>query len=83
MSASFLNIRPLFGLLKPDEALTLERLQASAARRVPLADWHMTKSELFEELEWPSLRCRREVFCMTVFYRLLRIRQPPLSELSL
>ena len=83
-------IRPVFeyaspvwhGSIKADEASALERLQASAARRVLRADWYTPKAVLFEELRWPCLRWRREVIGMTLFYRLLQNQQSPLTELT-
>ena len=84
-------IRPVFvyaspfwhGTVKADEAAAFERLQASAVRRVFLADWYTPKAVLFEELRCPCLRWRREVIRMTLFYRLLQNRQSPLTELTL
>ena len=69
------------GSLREDIALSLERIQASAARRLLRADWFTPKETLLEQLGWPALRWRREISSLTLFHKLLHSRPEPLHEL--
>ena len=51
-------------------AAALERIQASVARTIINADWMTPKDDLLKELNWPSLRWRREITGMTLFHTL-------------
>ena len=66
------------GSLWEEDAMSLERIQASVARSFLQADWFTPKEELFRQLGWPALRWRREITSLTMFHKLLRSR--PLSE---
>ena len=57
--------------LTSEEVLTLERLQASVARRVLRADWFTPKETLFRTLQWPALRWRRTVLSVALLHDLL------------
>ena len=61
--------------------LSLERIQASVARRLLRADWFTPKETLLEQLGWPALRWRREISSLTLFHKLLHSRPEPLREL--
>ena len=60
--------------LTTSEATTLERLQARMARTILRAPWDTSKSIMLATLEWPSLRWRRAVVCMSLFYRLMTLK---------
>ena len=68
------------GSLREEDAMSLERIQASVARNVLQADWFTPKEELFRQLGWPALRWRREITSLTMFHKLLHSRPKPLSE---
>ena len=55
-----------WGLSTSDE-LALEKIQASVARRLLLVPWMTPKSDMFKELDWPTLRWRRAVCCVVLF----------------
>ena len=69
------------GSLREDVALSLERIQASVARRLLRADWFTPKETLLEQLGWAALRWRREISSLTLFHKLLHSRPEPLREL--
>ena len=69
------------GSLREDIALSLERIQASVARRLLRADWFTPTETLLEQLGWPALRWRREISSLTLFHKLLHSRPEPLREL--
>ena len=69
------------GSLREDNAMSIERIQASVARRLLRADWFTPKETLLEQLGWPALRWRREISSLTLFYKLLHRRPEPLHEL--
>ena len=50
-----------FGSLREEDAMSLERIQASAARSLLQADWFTPKEELFRQLGWAALRWRRKI----------------------
>ena len=66
--------------ISASEALALERIQASVARKVLRADWLTPKATLLRQLNWPSLGWRRSVACLTLFHKLITEPSPPLSE---
>ena len=68
------------GALLERDAIALERVQGAVARCILRAPFHTSKSELFEQLNWPSLRWRLEIFCIGLFHRILHIRPPPLHS---
>ena len=59
------------GSLREEDAMSLERIQASVARGLLQADWFTPKEELFRKLGWPALRWRREITSLTMFHKLL------------
>ena len=68
------------GSLGEEDAMSLERIQASVARSLLQADWFTPKKELFRQLGWLPLRWRREITSLTMFHKLLHSRPEPLSE---
>ena len=68
------------GSLWEEDAMSLERIQASVARSLLQADWFTPKEEHFRQLGWPALRWRREITSLTMFHKLLHSRPEPLSE---
>ena len=58
------------GALLERDAIALERVQGAVARSILRAPFHTSKSKLFEQLNWPSLRWRREIFCIGLFHRI-------------
>ncbi len=62
------------GSITAEQALSLERVQASVARSILRADWKTPKSVLLEQLQWPALRWRREISSMVVFHELISTR---------
>ena len=59
------------GSITEEEAIAMERVQASVARCVSKSPWSTPKETLFESLDWPSLRWRRDVASMVLFHKLL------------
>ena len=59
------------GSITEDEAIAMERVQASVARCGSKSPWSTPKETLFESLNWPSLRWRRYVASMVLFHKLL------------
>ena len=68
------------GALLERDAIALERVQGAVARSILRAPFHTSKSKLFEQLNWPSLRWRREIFCIGLFHRILHTHPPPLDS---
>ena len=68
------------GALLERDAIALERVQGAVARSILRAPFHTSQSELFEQLNWLSLRWRREIFCIGLFHRTLHTRPPPLDS---
>lgn len=68
------------GFVREEDAIALERLQASVARSILKADWRTPKSDLLRELDLPSLRWRREIASLVLLHKLLQSRQQPLAE---
>ena len=68
------------GALLERDALALERVQGSVARSILRAPFQASKSVMFEQLTWPSLRWRREILCITLFHLILHTRPPPLDS---
>ena len=66
--------------LREEDAMSLERIQASVARSLLQADWFTPKEELFRQLGWPALRWRREITSLTMFHKLPHSRPEPVSE---
>ena len=69
------------GSISSEQALALERVQASVARAILQADWMTPKSVLLERLQWPALRWRREISSLVVFHELIITRPTFLSDL--
>ena len=65
------------GALLERDALVLERVQGAVARSILRAPFQASKSVMFEQLNWPSLRWRREILCITLFHLILHTRPPP------
>ena len=73
---------PLWHVSFPEnDALQLERIQCSAARRLLRAPWSTPKEILPESIEWPSLRWWPEVLSLCLFYKLLNFRPEPLGDI--
>ena len=68
------------GALLERDALALEGVQGSVARSILRAPFQASKSVMFEQLTWPSLRWRREILCITLFHLILHTRPPPLDS---
>ena len=62
------------------DALALERVQGAVARSILRAPVQASKSMMFEQLNWPSLRWRREILCITLFHLIPHTRPPPLDS---
>ena len=62
------------GSVNESDAMLLERIQCSVARSLLKERWDTPKDKLLQDLGWPSLRWRREIISMTVFFRLLQSR---------
>ena len=67
--------------LREIDALAIERVQASVARTILRASRDRTKSSLFAELNWPSLRWRREIGCLCLLHQLLYTRTSPFTDI--
>ena len=64
--------------------MTLERLQASVARRILRVPWDTPKQVLFRELDWPSLRWRRTIASLVLLHSFLysdSCQSSPISNL--
>ena len=61
------------------DAMAIERVQAAVARSILRAPFRTPKTDLFKQLNWLSLRWRREIASMTLFHKLLLTRPPPLD----
>ena len=59
------------GSITEEEAIAMERVEASVARCVSKSPWSTPKETLFESLDWPSLLWRRDVASMVLFHKLL------------
>ena len=68
------------GSIRDEDALQLERIQAAVARRILHAPWDTPTRQLLEELNWPSLRWRREIASLCLLHQLLQERPDPLSD---
>ena len=66
--------------ISSSDALALERLQCAIARLLLQAPWDTPKETLLRQIGWPSLRYRREIISMVLFFKLLRARPPFLSD---
>ena len=81
------NIRPTLEYavwqdsISSEQALALERVQASLARAILQADWMTPKSILLERLQWPALRWRHGISSLVVFHGLITTRPAFLSDL--
>ena len=60
--------------------MAIERVQAAVARSILRAPFRTPKTDLFKQLNWPSLHLRREIASMTLFHKLLLTRPPPLES---
>ena len=73
--------RPFWhGSIRDEDALQLEIIQAAVARRILHAPWDTPKRQLLEELNWPSLRWRREIASLCLLHQLLQERPDPLGD---
>ena len=68
------------GTVSATDAIALERLQCSIARKILRADWSTPKESLLRTLNWPTLRWRREVISMTLFFDIVFSRPSALSN---
>ena len=68
------------GSITEEEAIAMERVQASVARCVSKSPWSTPKERLFESLDWPSLRWRRDVASMILSHKLLTSTLPHLFQ---
>ena len=59
---------------------TLWTYLCSVPRSILRAPFQASKSVMFEQLTWPSLRWRREILCITLFHLILHTRPPPLDS---
>ena len=57
--------------ISKEDSLTLERIQASVARRILQADWSTPKELLFQSLDWPALWWRRSVLSVCLLFDLM------------
>ena len=69
------------GSFPESDALQLERIQCSVARRLLRAPWSTPKEILLESIEWPSLRWQSEVLSLCLFLKLLNFRPEPLGDI--
>ena len=69
------------GAISKEQLLTLERIQASVARRILRCNFSTPKAELFRILEWPTLQWRRAV-ASTLFLHGILFNRPQQSILS-
>ena len=68
------------GSLTASDSLALERIQCSVARTLLNAAWDTPKEEILRRLTLPSLRWRREILSMALFFELLQTRPAPLCD---
>ena len=66
--------------ISKEDSLTLERIQASVARRILQADWSMPKELLFQSLDWPALWWRRSVLSVCLLFDLMTNATSPLKD---
>lgn len=62
------------GSISECDAIKLESIQCSVARTILKAAWVTPKSTLLKEIGWPSLRWRREILSMVLFFKLISSR---------
>ena len=75
------NASPVWhGDLSKQQSLALERVQASVARRILKAPWTTPNNVLFEQLQWPSLSCRRFIEATYLLHQLLQNPTDPLKD---
>lgn len=65
------------GSLREVDAIALERIQASVARIILNAPRDLPKATIFAQLNWPSLRWRREIACLTLLHRIIYEKPEP------
>ena len=68
------------GGISRQQAIALERIQASVARRVLKAPWRTPKQVLLERLQWPSLSWRRCVSTTCLLHTLMHNPTSPLNQ---
>ena len=68
------------GGISRQQAIALEIIQASVARRVLKAPWRTPKQELLERLQWPSLFWRRCVSTTCLLHTLMHNPTSPLNQ---
>ena len=68
------------GGITRQQAIALERIQASVARRVLKAPWRTPKQVLLERLQWPSLFWRRCVATTCLLHTLMHNPTSPLNQ---
>ena len=66
--------------ISKEDSLTLERIQASVARRILQADWSTPKELLFQSLDWPALWWRRSVLSVCLLFDLMTNATSPLKD---
>ena len=68
------------GCILERDAVALERIQAAVARAILRAPHHTPKTQLLQQLDFPSLRWRREIDSLALFHHLLQTRPSPLDS---
>ena len=68
------------GGLSTSDELALEKIQASVARRVLSVPWMTPKSDMFKELDWPTLRWRRAVCSVVLLHKFLHSPSQPIAQ---
>ena len=68
------------GGISRQQAIALERIQGSVARRVLKAPWRTPKQVLLERLKWPSLFWRRSVSTTCLLHTLMHNPTSPLNQ---
>ena len=62
------------GSISECDEIKLESIQCSVARTILKAAWVTQKGTLLKEIGWPSLRWRREILSMVLFFNLISSR---------
>ena len=62
------------------DAMAIERVQTAVARSILCDPFRTSKTDLFEQFNWPSLSLRREIASNTLFHKLQLTRPPPLDS---
>ena len=68
------------GAISEREAMKLESIQCSVARSILKMRWDTPKNKVLQTIGWPSLRWRREISSLVLFYKLVNSRPHPFHE---